>query len=156
MLFRSKNSFTDFIVCAQTLCQQGWTQPESLIIEGGSAGGLLMAACANLQPDLFKAVVAEVPFVDVLNTMLDPTLPLTVGEYLEWGNPQRKQDYETLRAYSPYDNLRSAAYPAMYLRCGLNDSQVPYWEAVKYAAKLRDLKTDAHPVLVSKIGRAHV
>ena len=148
-LARKMNSFTDFIACAKTLCQQGWTLPESLIIEGGSAGGLLMAACANLQPDLFKAVVAEVPFVDVLNTMLDPTLPLTVGEYLEWGNPQRKQDYETLRAYSPYDNLRTAAYPAMYLRCGLNDSQVPYWEAVKYAAKLRDLKTDAHPVLVS-------
>lgn len=143
------NSFTDFIACAQTLCQQGWTRPESLIIEGGSAGGLLMAACANLQPDLFKAVVAEVPFVDVLNTMLDPTLPLTVGEYLEWGNPQRRQDYETLLAYSPYDNLRSVSYPAMYLRCGLNDSQVPYWEAVKYAAKLRDLKTDDHPVLVS-------
>ena len=148
-LAHKMNSFTDFVACAEALIQQGWTQPQQLIIEGGSAGGLLMGAVANLRPDLFKAAVAEVPFVDVLNTMLDDTLPLTVGEYLEWGNPNRRADYRIIRSYSPYDNLRAAAYPAMYLRCGLHDSQVPYWEAVKYAARLRDVKTDDHPVLVS-------
>ena len=148
-LDRKMNSFTDFIACAQASVDRGWTTHAQLIIEGGSAGGLLMGAVVNLRPDLCRAVVAEVPFVDVLNTMLDDSLPLTVGEYLEWGNPQRKADYATLRAYSPYDNLHRAHYPAMYLRCGLHDSQVPYWEAVKYAAKLRTLKTDEHPVLVS-------
>ena len=148
-LAHKMNSFTDFIACAEALIQKGWTQPQQLIIEGGSAGGLLMGAVVNLRPDLFKAVVAEVPFVDVINTMLDDTLPLTVGEYLEWGNPNKRADYQIIRSYSPYDNLRAAAYPAMYLRCGLNDSQVPYWEAAKYAARLRDVKTDDHPVLVS-------
>jgi oligopeptidase B len=120
-----------------------------LIIEGGSAGGLLMGAVTNLRPDLFKAVVAEVPFVDVINTMLDETLPLTVGEYLEWGNPKKKAEYHTIRAYSPYDNLRAQAYPAIYLRTSLNDSQVPYWEAAKYAARIRTLKTDDNPVVLS-------
>jgi oligopeptidase B len=143
------NSFSDLVACAEALIAQGWTTPRQLIIEGGSAGGLLVAAAANLRPDLFRAVVAEVPFVDVINTMLDETLPLTVGEFLEWGNPKQVADYAVMRSYSPYDNLRATAYPAMYLRAGINDSQVPYWEAAKYAARLRTLKTDDEPVLVS-------
>ena len=148
-LAKKMNTFTDFIACAEALVQQGWTTPQQLVIEGGSAGGLLMGAVSNLRPDLFKAVVAQVPFVDVINTMLDETLPLTTGEFLEWGNPKKKADYAHMRAYSPYDNLAAKAYPAIYLRAGLNDSQVPYWEAAKYAAKLRDLKTDEHPVVFS-------
>ncbi len=148
-LAKKANSFGDFVACAQALVERGWTSPDRLIVEGGSAGGLLVAASANLRPELFRAVVAEVPFVDVINTMLDETLPLTVGEFLEWGNPKQRADYETMRRYSPYDNLRRAAYPAMYLRTSLNDSQVPYWEAAKYAARLRMLKTDDHPVLLS-------
>jgi oligopeptidase B len=148
-LAKKANSFTDLVACAEALVAQGWTTPAQLIIEGGSAGGLLVAAAANLRPDLFRAVVAEVPFVDVVNTMLDESLPLTVGEYLEWGNPKEPHHYAVIRSYSPYDNLREAAYPAMYLRAGLNDSQVPYWEAAKYAARLRTLKTDDEPVLLS-------
>jgi oligopeptidase B len=148
-LGQKMNSFTDFVACAEALVGQGWTTPQQLIIEGGSAGGLLMGAVTNLRPDLFKAVVAEVPFVDVINTMLDETLPLTVGEYLEWGNPKKKAEYHTIRAYSPYDNLRAQAYPAIYLRTSLNDSQVPYWEAAKYAARIRTLKTDHNPVVLS-------
>lgn len=148
-LAKKRNSFTDLVACAEALVAQGWTTPAQLIIEGGSAGGLLVAAAANLRPELFRAVVAEVPFVDVVNTMLDESLPLTVGEYLEWGNPKEPHHYAVIRSYSPYDNLREAAYPAMYLRAGLNDSQVPYWEAAKYAAKLRTLKTDDAPVLLS-------
>ena len=148
-LAKKANSFGDFVACAQALVDRGWTSPGQLIVEGGSAGGLLVAASANLRPELFRAVVAEVPFVDVINTMLDETLPLTVGEFLEWGNPKERADYETMRRYSPYDNLRRTAYPAMYLRTSLNDSQVPYWEAAKYAARLRTLKTDEHPVLLS-------
>ena len=148
-LAKKANSFGDFVACAQALVERGWTAPDRLIVEGGSAGGLLVAASANLRPELFRAVVAEVPFVDVINTMLDETLPLTVGEFLEWGNPKERADYETMRRYSPYDNLRRTAYPAMYLRTSLNDSQVPYWEAAKYAARLRTLKTDEHPVLLS-------
>ena len=148
-LAKKANSFGDFVACAQALIERGWTAPDRLIVEGGSAGGLLVAASANLRPELFRAVVAEVPFVDVINTMLDETLPLTVGEFLEWGNPKERADYETMRRYSPYDNLRRTAYPAMYLRTSLNDSQVPYWEAAKYAARLRTLKTDEHPVLLS-------
>lgn len=143
------NSFGDFVACARALVERGWTTPSQLIAEGGSAGGLLVAAAANRQPALFRAVVAEVPFVDVINTMLDETLPLTVGEFLEWGNPKVEADYRTMRAYSPYDNLRAAAYPAFFMRAGLNDSQVPYWEAAKFAQKLRALKTDDAPVLLA-------
>lgn len=143
------NSFGDFVACAQALVARGWTTPQQLIIEGGSAGGLLVAAAANRAPGLFRAVVAEVPFVDVINTMLDETLPLTVGEFLEWGNPKLAADYRTIRAYSPYDNLHAADYPAFFLRAGLNDSQVPYWEAAKFAQKLRALKTSDAPVLLT-------
>jgi len=155
-LAHKMNSFTDFVACAQTLIERGFTSPDRLVIEGGSAGGLLVGAAVNLRPDLFRAVVAEVPFVDVINTMLDETLPLTVGEFLEWGNPKVEADYATMRRYSPYDNLRAGAYPAMYLRTSINDSQVPYWEAAKYTARLRTLKTDDNPLLFSiNMGAGH-
>jgi len=149
-------SFTDFIACAERLVAGGWTAPDKLVIQGGSAGGLLMGAVTNLRPELFKAVVAEVPFVDVVTTMLDETLPLTTGEFTEWGNPKIKAQYRWMRAYSPYDNLRRGPYPAIYVETGLNDSQVAYWEPAKYVAKLRTLKTDAHPLLMSiNLGAGH-
>jgi oligopeptidase B len=141
-LAKKMNTFTDFIAGAEGLIAQGYTSQSQLIINGGSAGGLLMGAVTNLRPDLFGAVVAEVPFVDVINTMLDETIPLTVGEFLEWGNPKVKEQYDWIRPYSPYDNLRSGAYPAIYVRAGLNDNQVSYWEPAKYVAKARSLKTN--------------
>ena len=140
-------TFTDFIACAEALIARGRTRADLLAIEGGSAGGLLMGAVVNMRPELFRAVVAEVPFVDVVTTMLDETLPLTVGEFIEWGNPKIAEQYAWMRAYSPYDNLKKAAYPAMLVRTGLNDTQVSYWEPSKYVAKLRTLKTDANPLL---------
>ena len=140
-------TFSDFIACAETLIARGLTTPKQLAIEGGSAGGLLMGVVVNLRPDLFKAVVSEVPFVDVISTMLDETLPLTVGEFIEWGNPKLPEQYAWMRAYSPYDNLQAGAYPAMLVRSGLNDTQVAYWEPAKYVAKLRTLKTDPNPLL---------
>lgn len=146
-LGKKMNTFTDFIACAQGLVDRGYTQPGQLIIQGGSAGGLLMGAVTNLRPDLFKAVVAQVPFVDVLNTMLDATLPLTTEEYIEWGNPNKADEYAWMRAYSPYDNLKPAAYPAVLAKTAINDSQVPYWEAAKYVAKLRTVNTGRNPVL---------
>jgi oligopeptidase B len=147
-LAKKMNTFTDFIACAQALIDQGYTSKNQLIAHGGSAGGLLMGAVANLRPDLFSAIVAEVPFVDVINTMLDETIPLTVGEFLEWGNPKIKEQYDWIRAYSPYDNLSAKDYPTIYMRAGLNDNQVSYWEPAKYVAKLRTLKTNAKtPVL---------
>jgi oligopeptidase B len=117
-------------------------------IEGGSAGGLLMGAVVNLQPELFRAVVSHVPFVDVMNTMLDPTLPLTVPEYEEWGNPHEKPAFDYMLTYSPYDNLKKGAYPAMLVKTSLHDSQVMYWEPAKYVAKLRTLKTDNNVLLL--------
>ena len=141
-------TFGDFIACAEMLVATGRTEPKLLAIEGGSAGGLLMGAVVNRRPELFAAVLAQVPFVDVVNTMLDETLPLTTGEFIEWGNPKLADQYAWMRAYSPYDNLRPGAYPAMFLRSGLNDSQVAYWEPAKYVAKLRTLKTDASPLLL--------
>lgn len=141
------NTFTDFIASAEALIQAGYTTPQQLIIRGGSAGGLLMGAVVNLRPELFKAVVAEVPFVDVINTMLDETLPLTTEEFVEWGNPKKPAEYAWIRAYSPYDNLKPGAYPALLLRTGFNDSQVPYWEPAKYTARLRTLKTNDTPLL---------
>ncbi|MCV2367538.1 S9 family peptidase [Roseateles oligotrophus] len=148
-LAKKMNTFTDFIGASEALIEQGYTSPQQLIITGGSAGGLLMGAVVNLRPDLFKAVVAEVPFVDVINTMLDETLPLTTEEFIEWGNPKIAEQYAWMRAYSPYDNLKAGVYPAMLLRTGLNDSQVPYWEPAKYVAKLRTLKAaaDQSPLL---------
>jgi len=145
---KKATTFSDFIVCAETLIARGLTAPKQLAIEGGSAGGLLMCVAVNDRPELFKAVVAEVPFVDVINTMLDESLPLTVGEFIEWGNPKLPEQYAWMRAYSPYDNLEPGAYPAMLLRTGLNDTQVSYWEPAKYVARLRTLKTDANPLLL--------
>lgn len=146
-LARKMNTFTDFIASAEALVAAGYTTPQQLIIHGGSAGGLLMGAVVNLRPDLFKAAVAEVPFVDVINTMLDETLPLTTEEFIEWGNPKQPTEYAWMRAYSPYDNLKPGAYPALLLRTGYNDSQVPYWEPAKYTARLRTLKTNDTPLL---------
>ena len=147
MLLKKKNTFTDFIDCAEFLVSQGWTSKQGLVAEGGSAGGLLMGAVTNLRPDLFKAVHAAVPFVDVINTEFDTTLPLTVGEWLEWGNPNEKAAFDYILSYSPYDNLEAKAYPALLVTTSFNDSQVMYWEPAKYVAKLRSLKTDARELL---------
>ena len=148
MLMKKKNTFFDFIDVAETLQKDRWTSRAGTVIEGGSAGGLLMGAVSNLRPDLFKAVHSAVPFVDVMNTMMDATLPLTVGEYLEWGNPNEKAAYDYMRSYSPYDNLEKKAYPATLVTTSYNDSQVMYWEPAKYVAKLRTLKTDDNPLLL--------
>ena len=150
------NTFNDFIRCAEHLIEQKFTSPEKLTISGGSAGGLLMGAVVNLRPDLFRSVVAHVPFVDVLNTMLDATLPLTTSEYIEWGNPNEKAAYDYMKTYSPYDNVKKQKYPAMLIRASLNDSQVPYWEAAKWAARLRALKTDDNQLfLKTNLGAGH-
>ena len=155
-LHLKRNTFTDFIACAEFLIAEKYTSPEHLAIQGGSAGGLLMGATINLRPDLFHAVLSQVPFVDVLNTMLDDTLPLTVGEYLEWGNPNVKADYDYMRTYCPYTNLEAKSYPAMLVKTSLNDSQVMYWEAAKYTARLRSLKTDTNPLLLkTNMGAGH-
>jgi oligopeptidase B len=143
-----KNTFTDFIAVAEFLIAEKYTAKEKLTIEGGSAGGLLMGAVTNMRPDLFRAVISHVPFVDVINTMLDPTLPLTVTEYEEWGNPRQKEEYEYIRSYCPYSNLAAKNYPAILVKTSLNDSQVMYWEPAKYVAKLRTLKTDSRPLLL--------
>jgi oligopeptidase B len=151
-----RNTFTDFIACAEHLIAGGYTNSKKLIIEGGSAGGLLMGAVTNLRPNLFHAVISHVPFVDVLNTMLDPTLPLTVGEFEEWGNPQVAEEYFYIKSYCPYTNLERRSYPAILVKTGLNDSQVMYWEPAKYVAKLRTLKTDANPLLFKiNMGAGH-
>jgi oligopeptidase B len=147
-MLSKRNTFTDFIAAAEHLVALRVTQPSQLAIEGGSAGGLLMAAVANLRPDLFKAVVADVPFVDVINTMLDASLPLTTGEYEEWGNPQEPEYFRYMLSYSPYDNIEVKAYPAMLVQTSLNDSQVMYWEPAKYVARLRAMKTDSNPLLL--------
>lgn len=156
MLMKKKNTFNDFIDSADFLVQQKWTRPERLIIQGGSAGGLLMGAVVNMRPDLFHAVHAAVPFVDVMNTMMDASLPLTTGEYLEWGDPNQKAAYDYMRSYSPYDNIERKKYPAMLVTTGLNDSQVMYWEPAKYVAKLRAYKTDNNPLLLkTNMGAGH-
>ena len=150
------NTFTDFIACAEHLVNNKYTSKDRLVIQGGSAGGMLMGAVSNMRPDLFKAVVAQVPFVDVLNTMLDASLPLTTAEYIEWGNPNEKAAYDYMKKYSPYDNIHSANYPAMLVKVSLNDSQVPYWEGSKFVAKLRDYKTDHNPLLLKvNLGAGH-
>ncbi len=148
MLMKKKNTFGDFIDSAEYLVNEKWTSKDRLAIEGGSAGGLLMGAVVNMRPDLFRAVHTAVPFVDVMNTMMDASLPLTVGEYLEWGNPNEKEAYDYMKTYSPYDNLEKRAYPAMLVTTSLNDSQVMYWEPAKYVARLRTLKTDGNPLLL--------
>jgi oligopeptidase B len=152
-MMSKKNTFTDFIACAEQLIADKYTSKDRLVIEGGSAGGLLMGAVTNMRPDLFRIVVSRVPFVDVINTMLDETLPLTVGEFEEWGNPKKKDEYEYIKTYSPYDNLAAKAYPTILVKTSFDDSQVMYWEPAKYVAKLRTLKTDSNP-LIFKINMA--
>jgi oligopeptidase B len=143
-----RNTFTDFIACVEHLTAAGYGDPDRVAIEGGSAGGLLMGAVSNMAPEKFRAVLSHVPFVDVMNTMLDAGLPLTVPEYEEWGDPNQEEYFRYMLSYSPYDNLRAASYPAMLVKTSLHDSQVMYWEPAKYVAKLRTLKTDTYPLLL--------
>jgi oligopeptidase B len=155
-MHKKRNTFTDFVASAERLIALRYTSPDRVIIEGGSAGGLLMGTVANMRPDLFRIVISHVPFVDVINTMLDASLPLTVGEYEEWGNPQIAADYAYMKSYDPYSNLERKAYPTMLVKTSLNDSQVMYWEPAKYVAKLRTLKTDANPLLLKiNMGAGH-
>lgn len=155
-MMNKMNTFTDFIACAEHLVKAKYTSSDRLVIQGGSAGGLLMGAVSNMRPDLFKAVVAQVPFVDVLNTMLDASLPLTTSEYIEWGNPNEKPAFEYMKQYSPYDNVAKKNYPSMLVKVSVNDSQVPYWEGAKLVAKLRALKTDQNPLLLKvNFGAGH-
>ncbi len=156
-LLRKRNSFTDFVAAAEHLVAEGYTTPGLMAIAGGSAGGLLMGAVTNLRPELFRAVVAEVPFVDVVNTMLDASLPLTVIEYDEWGNPNQREYYEYIRSYSPYDNVESRDYPHMLVTAGLNDPRVAYWEPAKWVARLRARKTDRNRLLLrTNMGAGHI
>lgn len=151
-----KNTFTDFIACAEHLIADKWTSSDRLAISGGSAGGLLMGAVTNMRPDLFKVVVAHVPFVDVVTTILDESLPLTVMEWEEWGNPNDKTYYDYMKSYSPYDNVEAKNYPHMLIVAGLNDSRVKYWEPAKWTAKLRELKTDNNILLLkTNMGAGH-
>jgi oligopeptidase B len=155
-MMKKMNTFTDFIASAEYLVKNKYTSSDRLVIQGGSAGGLLMGAVTNMRPDLFKAVVSQVPFVDVLNTMLDASLPLTTSEYIEWGNPNEKEAYDYMRKYSPYDNIAKANYPAQLIKVSLNDSQVPYWEGAKFVAKMRTMKTDDNPLLLkTNMGAGH-
>lgn len=145
---KKKNTFYDFIDCSKFLIEEEYTSPNNLFAEGGSAGGLLMGAVINYNPELYKGVIAAVPFVDVVTTMLDSSIPLTTGEYEEWGNPNDKEYYDYMKSYSPYDNVKSQDYPNLLVTTGLHDSQVQYWEPAKWVAKLRDLKTDNNLLLL--------
>lgn len=147
-LLKKKNTFTDFIACAELLVEQKYSNPDHLYAMGGSAGGLLMGAVINMRPDLFRGVIANVPFVDVVTTMLDESIPLTTGEFQEWGNPKEKEFYEYMLSYSPYDNVSAQNYPNLLVTSGLHDSQVQYWEPTKWVAKLRELKTDQNLLLL--------
>ncbi len=151
-----KNTFTDFIACAEYLIQENWTSPRHLAISGGSAGGLLMGAVLNMRPDLFEMAIADVPFVDVVTTILDTSLPLSAMEWEEWGNPNDKAYYDYMKSYSPYDNVEAKDYPALLITAGLNDPRVSYWEPAKWTAKLRDLKTDSNILLLkTNMGAGH-
>jgi oligopeptidase B len=155
-MMKKMNTFTDFIASAEHLIKNKYTSSDRLVIQGGSAGGLLVGAVSNMRPDLFKAVVSQVPFVDVLNTMLDASLPLTTSEYIEWGNPNEKAAYEYMKQYSPYDNVGAKNYPATLVKVSLNDSQVPYWEGAKLVARMRAMKTDNNPlILKANMGAGH-
>jgi oligopeptidase B len=155
-LLNKKNTFTDFIAIAEHLIAEKYTSPEKLVIDGGSAGGLLIGAVVNMRPDLFKAVIADVPFVDLINTMLDESIPLTVIEYEEWGNPHKKEYYDYMMSYSPYDNVKAHNYPNMLILAGLNDTRVQYWEPAKWTAKLRAMKTDNNRLLLkTEMGSGH-
>ncbi len=153
---KKKNTFTDFIACAEHLCKTGYTTKKQLVIEGGSAGGLLVGAVLNMKPDCCQAAVASVPFVDVINTMLDASIPLTVPEYEEWGNPNKKKFFDYMLSYSPYDNIKQQPYPHLYVTAGLNDTRVHFWEPAKWVAKLRAMKTDNNIlVLKTNMGAGH-
>lgn len=155
-MMKKMNTFNDFIDAADYLVKNKYTSSDRLVIQGGSAGGLLMGAVVNMRPDLFKASIAQVPFVDVMNTMLDETLPLTTSEFIEWGNPKEKEAFDYMMKYSPYDNVKAQKYPAMLIEVSLNDSQVPYWEGAKWAAKLRTMKTDDNVLLLkTNMGAGH-
>ncbi len=155
-MFKKQNTFNDFVDVADYLVKNKYTSSDKLVIQGGSAGGLLMGAVTNMRPDLFKAVIAQVPFVDVINTMLDETLPLTTSEFIEWGNPKEKAAFDYIIKYSPYDNVKRQNYPAMLIEVSLNDSQVPYWEGAKLAAKIRAMKTDNNILLLkTNMGAGH-
>jgi len=155
-MMKKINTFTDFIDSAEYLVKGKYTSSDRLVIQGGSAGGLLMGAVTNMRPDLFKAVVAQVPFVDVLNTMLDASLPLTTSEYIEWGNPNEKAAYNYMKQYSPYDNVGRKNYPSMLVKVSLNDSQVPYWEGAKLVARIRDMRTNDNPLMLKvNMGAGH-
>ena len=155
-LRRKATSFTDFVAAADMLVACGYGSRDRLVLEGGSAGGLLVAAALNLRPGLCRAAVVHVPFVDVINTMLDASLPLTVGEFEEWGNPAEREAFEAMASWCPYTNLRRREYPAMLVRAAMHDSQVMYWEPAKYVARLRATKTDANPVLLlTNLGAGH-
>jgi oligopeptidase B len=147
-LLKKKNTFTDFVDCAEYLVAQKYTSPDRLFAEGGSAGGLLMGAVVNMRPDLFKGALVGVPFVDVITTMLDKSIPLTTGEFDEWGNPEIKEDYDYMLSYSPYDQIEAKTYPAMFVTTGWQDSQVQYFEPAKYVAKLRTMKKGPSPLLL--------
>ncbi|GAB3820683.1 oligopeptidase B [Pontibacter rugosus] len=147
-LLKKKNTFTDFLDAAEYLVDQKYTNPDKLFAQGGSAGGLLMGAVVNMRPDLFEGVLAAVPFVDVVTTMLDTSIPLTTGEFDEWGNPAEKEYYDYMLSYSPYDQVEAKEYPNMLVTTGLHDSQVQYWEPAKWVAKLRDMKTDNNMLLL--------
>jgi oligopeptidase B len=146
-MLAKRNTFTDFIAAADFLVDSGYTSRDGLVIEGGSAGGLLVGAVLNLRPDLCSAAILRVPFVDVINTMLDESLPLTVGEFEEWGNPKLREFYDCMKTYCPYTNIAPVRYPSILVRTSLNDSQVMYWEPAKYVAKLRATKVDDRPLL---------
>ena len=147
-LLTKKNTFTDFIDCSKFLIEENYTSNKHLYAYGGSAGGLLMGAIINMNPELYIGVLAAVPFVDVVTTMLDDSIPLTTGEYDEWGNPNEEAYYKYMKSYSPYDNVETQNYPNMLVTTGLHDSQVQYWEPAKWVAKLRELKTDNHLLLL--------
>ena len=155
-MMNKMNTFTDFIASAEALIKMKYTSKDRLVIQGGSAGGLLVGAVSNMRPDLFKAVISQVPFVDVLNTMLDASLPLTTSEYIEWGDPNEKAAFDYMKTYSPYDNIAKKDYPAMLVKVSVNDSQVPYWEGAKLVARLRTMKTDHNPLLLKvNFGAGH-
>jgi oligopeptidase B len=156
-LGRKKNTFTDFVACAEHLIAEGYTASDRLVARGGSAGGLLMGAIANLRPDLFRAIVAEVPFVDCLTTMLDESLPLTITEWEEWGDPVHDDEmYDYIKSYAPYDNVAARDYPALLVTAGLNDPRVQYWEPAKLVAKLRETATGTAPLyLKTELGAGH-
>jgi oligopeptidase B len=155
-LLNKKNTFTDFIDVGKYLVENQYTASDKLFCMGGSAGGLLIGAVVNMAPELWKGAIAAVPFVDVITTMLDESIPLTTGEFDEWGNPKNKTYYNYIKSYSPYDNVQAKDYPAIMVTTGFHDSQVQYWEPAKWVAKLRELKTDSNPLLLhTDMGAGH-